>query len=159
VVVILGISAALIVPQIGSRDDLRAASMARVVMADLAYAQNRAVASQRRQFVRFDAANNTYEILDQLTPTAQIITHPVDQAPFVVPLGEGRRDNLKGVVLDNVSFDTEPVLMFDELGAPHAYCPDAHTSTSLVSGSVRLKSGDYTLTITVEPYSGELKVN
>jgi prepilin-type N-terminal cleavage/methylation domain-containing protein len=159
VVVILGITAAVILPQVSNRDDLRAAAMARVLTADLGYVQCRAVSTQRRQFVRFDQANNRYEVLDQLTPTEQIITHPVDQAPFVVPLGSGRNDSLKNVVLDDVSFDTQAVLMFDELGAPYAYNETTNTSASLVAGSVRLRSGTYTLTITVEPYSGELRVN
>ena len=47
VVVILGIAAACVVPQLSSRDDLKTAAAARVVMADLIYAQNRAIAVQQ----------------------------------------------------------------------------------------------------------------
>lgn len=159
VVVILGIVATIIIPQIGNRDDLRAASMARTVMADLAYAQAQAVTLQRPQYVRFDLANNRYQVLDRLTPSEQIVTHPVNKTAFTVPLGSGRRDNLKDVALDAVSFDAQPVLMFDELGTPRSYNPTNHTSTAMSAGSVRLKSNNYTLTVTVEPYSGELKVN
>ena len=159
VVVILGIAATIILPQIGNRDDLRTASMARALMADLSYAQGQAVTLQRPQYVRFDLANNRYEVLDRLTPTEQVITHPVHNNPFRVALGSGRTDNLKDVVLDTVSFDAQPVIMFDELGTPRAYNPTTHTSAAMVAGSVRLKSRAYTLTITVEPYSGVLTVN
>lgn len=159
VVVILGIVATIILPQIGNRDDLRAASMARAVMADLAYAQGRAVTLQQPQYVRFDTVNNKYDVLSQITPTPQIITHPVNKTPFTVLLGSGRKDNLKDVVLDAVSFDTRTVLMFDELGTPRSYNLATNTSAAMVAGSVRLKSHNYTMTITVEPYSGELKVN
>ena len=159
VVVILGIVATIILPQIGNRDDLRAASMARALMADLSYAQGQAVALQRPQYVRFDLVNNRYDVLDRLTPTEQIVTHPVNKNPFTVLLGSARNDNLKDVVLDAASFDTQPVIMFDELGTPRSYNPTTHTSAAMVSGSVRLRSHAYTLTVSVEPYSGVLSVN
>jgi prepilin-type N-terminal cleavage/methylation domain-containing protein len=159
VVVILGICAAIIVPQIGHRDDLATVSMARTIVADLSYAQSLAVSTQRRHFVRFDLTNNRYDLLDQMTPSEQIITQPVNLTQFRVQLGSARKDNLKDVMLDDVTFDTQTVLMFDELGTPHAYNPTSNTSTALVAGSIRLKSHAYTLTITVEPYSGELRVN
>jgi prepilin-type N-terminal cleavage/methylation domain-containing protein len=160
VVVILGIAAAVILPQVGNHANLRASSMTRVIMADLAYVQSRAVTTQRPHYVRFDTANNRYEVLDRLSVSGeQIITHPVDQTPFVVPLGAGRNDPLRDVVFDAVTFDGRPVLMFDELGSPHSFDPDTFTSTPLAAGSVRLKSHEYTMTITVEPYSGELKTN
>ena len=160
VVVILGIAAAVILPQVGNHANLRAASMSRVIMADLAYAQSRAVTTQRPHYVRFDVANNRYEVLDRLTASGeQIITHPVDKVPFVVPLGAARNDPLRDVVLDAATFNGYPVLKFDELGSPNAFDPDTFTSTPLAAGSVRLKSYDHTITITVEPYSGELKAN
>src|SRR4051794_19271606 len=68
VVVILGIASAIIVPQIGSRDDQKAASAARVVMADLLYAQNRAIATQKTHYVLFDTGAQVYRIFDSLSP-------------------------------------------------------------------------------------------
>jgi prepilin-type N-terminal cleavage/methylation domain-containing protein len=159
VVVILGISAAIIIPQIGNRDDLRAASMARQIMADVAYAQSRAVSLQKPQYVWFDATNNQYQVLDQVSPSQNVITHPVNKTPFTIALGSGRHDDLKDVVLDQVSFDGRPVLYFDDLGTPHSYDPVTLSSSTMAAGSVRLRSHTYTLTITIQPYSGELKVN
>jgi prepilin-type N-terminal cleavage/methylation domain-containing protein len=160
VVVILGLAAAVILPRVGNHANLRASSMTRVIMADLAYVQSRAVTTQRPHYVRFDLVNNRYEVLDRLTASGeQIIAHPVDKAPFVVPLGGARTDPLRDVVLDAVTFDGRPVLKFDELGSPHSFDPDTFTSTPLAAGSVRVKSHEFTMTITVEPYSGELKAN
>ncbi len=159
VVTILGISAAMIIPQIGSRDDLRVASMARVVMADLAYVQSRAVSMQKRQYVRFNVGTNVYDALDQITPTPVLMTHPVEKVPFTVALGAARQDDLRSVVLDAVSFDTQTALAFDELGTPYACDPATGACTALTSGSIRLRSGPHLLTITVQPYSGELRVN
>src|SRR5689334_20336374 len=104
VVVIIGIAAAIVVPSIGSRDDLRAASMARVVMADLIYAQNRAVSMQKVQYVRFNTTTQLYEVLDSIGPDV-LVTHPVEMKPFQVKLSNGRTDDLRYVKLDTVSFD------------------------------------------------------
>ena len=54
VVVILGIAAAVIVPQMSSRDDLRVEGARRMVMADLIYAQNCSIAKQVWHYVVFD---------------------------------------------------------------------------------------------------------
>lgn len=159
VVVILGICAAVVVPSIHNRYDLQTASMSRVLMADLAYAQGQAVILQKKQYVKFDTASNCYELLDQTTPSENVIMHPVNRSAYHVSLGSGRKDELKSVGLDQVSFDGKSVLMFDDLGVPYAYDLTTDTATPLSAGSVRLKCHDYTLTVTVEPYTGELKVN
>jgi prepilin-type N-terminal cleavage/methylation domain-containing protein len=159
VVAILGTAAAIILPQIGARDDLRAQSMARSIMADLAFVQSRAVSTQRKHFVRFDVANNTYEVLDAISGTEHLIDHPVDHIPFKVTLGPARKDSMRDVQFDAVSFDGRPVLYFDELGTPHSYDPATQATSAMAAGSVRLKSHAFTITFTVEPYSGELKVN
>src|SRR5690349_18226209 len=78
VITILGVAAAIVLPQVGSRDDLRTASMARAVMADLAYVQSRSVSMQRRHYVRFDVDANTYEVLDDISGAGHVIDHPVN---------------------------------------------------------------------------------
>src|SRR5881394_880361 len=98
VVVILGISAAIIVPQIGNRDDLRSVSMARQIIADLTYAQSRAVSTQKKQYVRFDTVNNHYDLLEQISPSDVFVLNPVSHANFTVPVGSARTDDLKTVV-------------------------------------------------------------
>lgn len=158
VVVIIGIAASIIVPSIGSRDDLRAASMARVVMADLIYAQNRAVSLQKVQYVRFNTTTQLYEVLDSIGPDV-LVTHPVEQKPFQVKLSNGRTDDLRYVKLNTVAFDGKTVMAFDELGTPLSVDTATSTKSPMVSGNIVLKSGTYQLTISIEPYSGELKVN
>src|SRR4051812_1277839 len=53
VVIILGIASAVIVPNLGTRNDMNVAAAARVVMADLMYAQNRAIVTQSMTYVQF----------------------------------------------------------------------------------------------------------
>jgi hypothetical protein len=63
------------------------------------------------------------------------------------------------MMIDSVSFDGKSVMFFDELGTPHSYDPDTQIAKTLAAGAIHLKSHGCMLTVTVEPYSGELKVN
>jgi prepilin-type N-terminal cleavage/methylation domain-containing protein len=158
VVVILGVSAAFVVPRLSQRDDLMAASMARNVMADVIYAQNRAVATRQIQYVRFDSTNQRYDVLSGLSPET-FVTHPVNGGSFRVPLGAGRIDHLRVVSLAAASFDGQTCLAFDELGIPYACDVSTGVRSAMTAGTIRLSAGTYSLTITVEPFSGELRTN
>src|SRR5688500_15065328 len=63
VVVILGIASAIIIPQIGTRDDMRVKAASRTLIADLIYAQNLAISTGQVVYVRFDVAGNSYSLL------------------------------------------------------------------------------------------------
>ena len=158
VVIILGIAAAVIVPHIGSRSDLKATSAARLMMADLIYAQNRSISQQKPHFVQFDAATESYKVLDQMSPTARIITHPVEQSPFIVAFGNAGTAALRDVQIDSVNFDGQSVLSFDEMGTPYAYNPGTNVSTALTSGTITIKCKEMLLNVTVEPFTGELRL-
>src|SRR4051794_29157191 len=73
VIIILGIASAMIIPQLGSRDDLVVSAAARMMMADMIYAQNRAISLQKPHYVRFDGQQYTVSDTTAITP----ITHPV----------------------------------------------------------------------------------
>jgi len=154
VVVILGIISAVIIPQISSRDDQRAAAVARGVMSDLLYAQNRAIAQQKVHYVKFDVANKNYKVLDVFSP-AHVINNPVDGSTYQVNFAAG---SLQQMTLQSASFDGQPVLAFDVMGIPQTVNATTGAMTPMTSGSVVVKSGTYTMTVTVSPYSGELTV-
>lgn len=157
VVVILGIASAIIIPQIGSRSDLVVSSAARVVMADLIYAQNRAIATQAPHYVNYSIAGQQYTLSNTTALTA--ITNPVTNNPYTVSFGS-KNSPMENVSLTAVSFGGPPVLGFDELGSPFAFDPSNNTSTPLVSaGTIQLTCGNSTLTVSVEPYTGETTVS
>src|SRR4051812_37952276 len=54
VLVIIGIAAAVVVPQIGNQSDLRAAAAARLIMADLISPQTRPFATQTKHYAPFN---------------------------------------------------------------------------------------------------------
>jgi prepilin-type N-terminal cleavage/methylation domain-containing protein len=162
VVLILGIAAAVIVPSMGSRDDLKAAAAARMVMADLIYAQNRAITTQQRHYIIFNTtAPQNFRI--SLSPTdGSSIQHPVTKDPYTMRVGPGGASGLSEVTLGNVDFEGRTTLAFDELGVPYFYDPmaNATTATSTSGGSsIQIRCGTHTLTILIEPYTGEIKVN
>ena len=158
VVVILGIAAAIIVPHIGSRSDLKATSAARLMMADLIYVQNRSISQQKWHYVQFDTATNSYKVMDQMSPTLNIITHPVEQSPFVVAIGASGPAALRDVNINTVTFDGQKVIAFDEMGTPYAYNPGTNVSTALTAGSIKLKCKEMSLDIIIEPFTGELRL-
>lgn len=164
VVMILGVAAAVIVPQMGSRDDLKATAAARMVMADLIYAQNRAISTQTRHFVSFNTstAPYSYRLVTAMTPLTDI-SHPVTKAPnYLVTFGAGGTAGLEDVTLGTVSIEGFTTVMFDELGVPYYYDPVAGTTTQIsTSGgsTIQVKSGTFTVTVSVEPYTGEIKAN
>ncbi|MCS7033544.1 MAG: prepilin-type N-terminal cleavage/methylation domain-containing protein [Phycisphaerae bacterium] len=156
VVVILGLVSAVIIPQIGSRDDLRCAAAARVVMSDLIYAQNLAITQQQKRFVRF--GTNQYGIYTSAT-AATPITHPVNKTPYLMTFGASGSAGLRNAAIESRSFDGSPTLVFDELGAPHKYDALTGTTTPLsTAGQVVLVSGRYRLKILIEPFTGEVSV-
>src|SRR5437867_11972091 len=88
VIVILGIASAIIIPQMGTRDDMRAAAAARTLVADLIYAQNQAITSGRWVYVKFDVPNNKYTLLSTANSGGDVaLTNPLTQTTFYKQFG------------------------------------------------------------------------
>jgi prepilin-type N-terminal cleavage/methylation domain-containing protein len=172
VVVILGIASAIIIPQIGSRDDLRAAAAARVLVADLIYAQNLAISSGKGVYIKFEKASNKYTMLTEDSngyPTVAI-THPVTQSSYVVQFGDinaSREDSWESVSIDTVTlngidpaFQGEFTVGFDEIGAPYVWCYDVNQRNDLADpASIILKAGAHIKTVGVAAATGGINVN
>lgn len=154
VVVIMGIAAAVIVPQMTPRDDMRCASAARSLMGDLLYAQSRSIALGKMHYIQFNTTTNTYQVLDAVSPN-NVITHPVNQTPYTVTVGTGA---LANVTINSASFDSNPTVAFDSMGVPYSWTSGTGP-VALTAGSVVFKTGQNAKTVTVSPYSGEIKVN
>ena len=157
--VILGIAAACIVPQIGTRGDLDAAAAARSLMADLLYAQNRAIATQKMHFVEFSGNRHSILARDSDTSPLYTITNPTTQNSYVVALGSSNT-TYPNVNISSVSFDGSPsmTIQFDSLGAPWVYNVQQGTSVPLVNdGQIKLTtaSADLTATVLIDSATGE----
>jgi len=158
VVVILGIASAIVVPQLGSRDDLRAASATRQVMADLIYAQSRAISTQHKHYIEF--AGNQYTISSRPDDSSSLttITHPITKEPYVQTVGVANTP-LEKVKINSINFASTSWVCFDEFGAPFTYDPNTNTLTTMSSiGTIEIGCGTEKLTISVEPYTGDTNV-
>src|SRR5438132_3939719 len=88
VIVILGIASAIIIPQMGTRDDMRAAAAARTLVADLIYAQNQAITSGKMVYVKFDVANNRYTLLSTANSGGDVaLNNPLTQTTYSQQFG------------------------------------------------------------------------
>jgi len=151
VIVILAIAAVFVIPQLTSRGDIKTAAAARTVMADIMYAQNRAIAKQTPQYVSFDLTAHTYAVKEGTPPAT--ITNPVTLKAYQQTFGKS--NGLIDVTLTSAAFDSKMTIAFDELGAPYSYDTTAGM-LSLSSGQIKLTSDGYTLTLNVQPYTGEI---
>jgi type II secretion system protein H len=159
VVVILGIASAIIIPQLGTHDDMKVAAAARTVMADLIYAQNTAIAKQTRYYVHF--AGQQYSVMTRPTDADPlvVVTHPVTKNPFTVTMGTAI-NGMDGVTIGTVNFGGSTILGFDDLGSPFALDASTNTMTPLAaSGTIPITCGNQALTVSIEPYTGETLVN
>ena len=162
VVVILGIAAAVIVPAMGTRDDQKAKSAARLLMADLIYAQNRAFSTQQKHYVIFNTTSpQNYRLVTSITPLTDI-EHPITHdKPYTVRFGAGGTSGLEGVSLGAINFEGKTILAFDELGVPYYYDGATNSTTALsTSGGnfVDIVCGSFTMKVLVEPFTGELLI-
>jgi len=162
VVVILGICSAVIIPQIGSRDDLRVSAAARVVVADVMYAQNRAISTQQKHFLNFSGQQYTLRSRISDTSSMSTVIHPITKSDYITGFGTSpSTSGLEGCTLNNWSFGSGiNVLGFDELGAPFAYNSSTGAITALTTAAtIQVRCGSQIVTISIEPFTGESSVN
>ena len=165
VLVIIGIASAMVLPQLGTRDDLKASAAARVVVADLIYAQSMAISSSSTYYVRFYTATNSYKVLSHASPGGDTVaSNPLTQLSYVQTFGTGTKFDtitLQSAVINGTDPAYQPcyTIAFDEMGAPYAYSYTTDNKNDLNSGTIVVKSGAFTKTITVSPYTGEISVN
>jgi prepilin-type N-terminal cleavage/methylation domain-containing protein len=157
VVLILGIASAVIIPQLGSRDDINAAAAARLVMADIIFAQNSAIVQQKKFYIDFTTPNR-YAIYDDASLSTPV-NHPIRKDAFVTLFGQ-RGTPTQAVSTGDVDFGGYKVLQFDELGTPSGFDTASKNEFPLTAtpGTVQIKSGTYTLTIQIQPYTGEINI-
>jgi prepilin-type N-terminal cleavage/methylation domain-containing protein len=163
VVVILGIASAIVIPQIGNRDDLKAASATRVLMADLMYAQNLSIATQTKHFVRFDPSGTpqTIAVYDN-TALATPITHPVQKSSYVRQFAKSGPLDIPEVKLDTVTITAAGksgnAIGFTALGEPVLL--DSMGIVTEIDGNATITviAGTYKQSIVLQPLTGEISV-
>lgn len=151
VVAIIGLVGAVVVPQMLAAGTLGVQAAARLVIADILYAQNEALSRQSVRSIQFDVDANRYQLVrfdDEGEPvvlTAKWRTANGAEGLYVTELARDSR--FQGVRLANVSFGGSTELVFDEMGTP------------VNGGSVDLVFNNHRYRVTVAPFTGRVSVD
>jgi prepilin-type N-terminal cleavage/methylation domain-containing protein len=159
VVVIMAIAAAIVFAGMSNENDLQAASGGRTVLADLTYAQNYAIATQQPTYVTFNTGTKTYSLCSSLNPVTYL-TNPISKANYTNTFGTGGLANLTNCGFGTVNLGGQSSMYFDELGTPWACTSTGASPTALsTAGIVQAKSGTDTMTISIQPNTGDMTVS
>lgn len=152
VIVIIAIAAMIALPMIGSMGSFQIRSAANIIAADLEYAKSMAIGRQKNYSVVFNPVNEYYEVHD---PNG-IIKHPVKKG-FDYKVDFSSDSRLNKVVIDDADFDPDSsnTITFDYLGSPYS---GSGTSNPLNSGTISIRTGDFTMTVSVEPVTGFISI-
>ncbi len=163
-VAVLAIASAMVIPAISNNDDARCVAAARVVLGDLQFARNRAISLHKSHYVRFTAQQ--YQISDDVG--LQPMDHPLRPAEnsgkYIMNFGDGGTPSLAGCALGDVMINgvvstsnTSNILGFNDLG--EAFQFDGTSESALTSpATIIVQSGEASLTIQIEPATGDASV-
>ena len=112
VLAILAIMAALVIPLSLGTSDFQAVSAARMIAADLQYAQNMAITSQNPVTVTFDTSGESYSLSNE----SGLLIHPINKTEYTIIFPS--RDGFEKLDVVSSNFDGSASVTFDELGAP-----------------------------------------
>lgn len=148
VVVILGVLAVAAIPIINNFVEAWRPDAARMIQANLRYAEELAVTSNRHTRIAFNVAGNSYTITQETSAGsgtyANIANPATKENPFTVDFDT--LSEFQGITISAVSFDGQTTLEFDSLGRP--YSVSGSTPTLLAAnGSITL-NGALTITVT-----------
>jgi len=143
VVVILGIAASVVVPQMLSAGQLTIQAASRMIISDVLFAQNEAIARQQPRKVVFEVANNAYRLTDE-NDVMISVGWKGQGGNYVVDFDTDSR--FAGAQITAVDFDGSNTVAFDELGAPSS------------GGTVDLSAAGSQYRITVTPFTGRVTV-
>jgi len=141
VIVILAIAAAIVVPSLVSTTDFQALSAARMIVADLQYAQDAAVTQQTPITVEFDTAQHSYA----LSNASGTLVHPMTKAEYVINFPDKR--GFESVRLAAVFGSSDSSVTFDVMGSPDQ------------GGTITVLAGSFQYTIALAEGTGLVTVS
>jgi len=144
VVAILGIVSAVVVPQMLAAGSLGVQAAARIIVADMLFAQNDAIAQQRVRKVVFEPANERYYLTDENDAILSARWKSGAANNYVVDFTEDQR--FQGVVIVSADFSGSQTLQFDALGGP------------LNGGTVEIEFQNRRYRVTVAAFTGRVTV-
>ena len=149
VVICVAVAGMLVVPQFSDQSPTKLVGAARLLAADLEYAQAESLANgdDPRQVI-FDPANASYSIAPRSSPDTPIV-NPIGREPYRTRFGAGRAATLDGVGIASVSLAGDDVLQFGVHGE----------LDQVTAAKITLSCGTAKVDVTVHPITGETSVS
>lgn len=151
VVTIMGLAAAIIVPNMMQGGTLGVQAGARMIIADLLFAQNEAMAQQNTRRVVFDTTTNSYRVEKyDSSATAWVLEfNPSkgmgnNQQNYEVSFDDDGRFN--GIEIVSAEFNGTSTIEFDDTGNPSS------------GGTIQLRFEEHEYEIKVAPFTGRVTV-
>jgi len=141
---ILGLAAALVVPTMLAPGTLGVQSATRIIVADLIFAQNDAMARQAPRQVVFNPTDDSYRLTDNAGATLDASWKGGDTQNYVIDFQNDAR--FQGVEIISASFGGDQTIAFDDVGAPDT------------GGTIELRFNDHRYRITVAEFTGRVTV-
>lgn len=149
-VTIMGIAAAIVVPNMLQGGTMGVQAGARMIVADVLFAQNEAMAHNSQRRVVFDPAGNSYSVqkYDSDAGAWVLETNPVlggnSTNNYQIDFDEDGR--FEGVDIVSADFGGSDTIQFDDLGNPSS------------GGTVQIRYDQHIYDIKIAPFSGRVTV-
>jgi len=150
-VTIMGLAAAIIVPNMLQGGTLGVQAGARMIIADLLFAQNEAMAQQSDRRLVFDSAGNSYRVekYNASSDTWELEFNPSkglggDMKNYVMDFDDDSR--FRGVEIVSASFNGTSEIRYDDLGSPSS------------GGTVRLRFESHVFDVKIAAFTGRVTV-
>jgi prepilin-type N-terminal cleavage/methylation domain-containing protein len=150
-VTIMGLAAAVIVPNMMQGGTLGVQAGARMIIADLLFAQNEAMAQQSTRRIVFNTATNSYRVekYDSGATAWVLEFNPSkgmggDQQNYEVSFDDDSR--FRGIEIVSADFNGNSTVEFDDLGNPSS------------GGTIELRFEEHRYEINVAPFTGRVTV-
>ena len=144
VVAIIGIAGAVVVPQMLRSGTMQLQAGSRIIIADMLYAQNEAIARQSPRRMVFDTDNNNYKLTDTAGTAITVSWKNGAAGNYVVDFKNDSR--FSRVSISDVNFGGSKTVEFDVLGAPSS------------GGTIDVSSGSLKYRITVAAFTGRVTI-
>ena len=148
VITLIAIAATVAVPMLSDTDGTRLQSAARLLVADLEFAQIESIThADDLCLITLDQATGSYTVSKASAP-ATAMTNPGTNQSYVTQFGTGRAAELAGVSIQGYSLDGDDVIGFGALGE----------TDQTTTATITLTAGGQTLTVQIDPTTGEASI-
>lgn len=147
VVTIIGIAAAVVVPQMLAAGSMTLQGAGRMIIADLLYAQNDAVVQMRPRKMIFDVDQNTYRLTDGEGNPISVNWRTGGSGLGSYSVDFSSDSRFRGVRITAADFGGTPELEYDEMGTPAS------------GGYVEITGANFKFRITVTPMTGRVTIS